>query len=127
MAELLAGDRHTVMRGTEPELVWGRQTIDHRCEATDVPGATYPYVWCVVTASRRPRGTAGRAGKSGWGGPTELQELGGNMTQKIQKLNLTSGQGHDLTQIGHVAYHLIRIDERNAMVLKPVSCFYQKL
>ena len=41
-----------------------------------------------------------------------------NMTQKIQKKRiLTSGQGHDLTQIGHVSYHLIRIDERNAMVL----------
>ena len=40
-----------------------------------------------------------------------------NMAQKTQKWNLTSGQGHDLTQIGHVAYHSIRIDERNAMVL----------
>ena len=40
-----------------------------------------------------------------------------NMTQKIQKWNLTLGQGHDLTQIAHVAYHSIRIDERNAMGL----------
>ena len=35
-----------------------------------------------------------------------------NMTQKSKKWNLTSGQGHDLTQIGHVAYHSIRIDEK---------------
>ena len=43
--------------------------------------------------------------------------------------NLTSGQGHDLTQIDHDAYHSIRIDERKAIgaVLKPVSRFYQKL
>ena len=36
---------------------------------------------------------------------------------KSQKGNLTSGQGHDLTQIDRLAYHSICIDERNAMVL----------
>ena len=51
-----------------------------------------------------------------------------NMTQKKQKWNLISGQGHDLTQIGHVAYQSIRIHDRNnGAVLKPVARFYQKL
>ena len=38
-----------------------------------------------------------------------------NMTSKGQVENLTSGQGHDLTEIGHVAYHSIRIDETNTI------------
>ena len=38
-----------------------------------------------------------------------------NMTSKGQVEHLTSGQGHDLTEIGHVAYHSIRIDETNTM------------
>ena len=38
-----------------------------------------------------------------------------NMTSKGQVENLTSGQGHDLTEIGHVAYHLMRIDETNTI------------
>ena len=38
-----------------------------------------------------------------------------NMTSKGQVKDLTSGQGHDLTEIGHVAYHLMRIDETNTM------------
>ena len=38
-----------------------------------------------------------------------------NLTSKGQIWNLTSGQGHDLTQIGHIAYHSIRIDETNTM------------
>ena len=38
-----------------------------------------------------------------------------NMTSKGQVENLTSGQGHDLTEIGHVAYHSIRIDEKNTI------------
>ena len=39
------------------------------------------------------------------------------MTSKGQLENLTSGQGHDLTQIGHVAYQSIRLDETNTMNL----------
>jgi hypothetical protein len=39
-----------------------------------------------------------------------------NMTSKEGQVeNLTSGQGHDLTEIGHVAYHLMRIDETNTI------------
>ena len=38
-----------------------------------------------------------------------------NMTSKDQVEHLTSGQGHDLTEIGHVAYHSIHIDETNTM------------
>ena len=50
-----------------------------------------------------------------------------NMTQKSQTWNLTSGQGHDLTQIGHVEYHSIRIDERNAMVLFWSSLYHASI
>ena len=50
-----------------------------------------------------------------------------NMTQKSQIWNFTSGKGHDLTQIGHVSYHSIRIDKHNGAVLKPVLRFCQKL
>ena len=38
-----------------------------------------------------------------------------NMTSKGQVEHLTSGQGHDLTEIGHIAYHSIHIDETNTM------------
>ena len=38
-----------------------------------------------------------------------------NMTSKGQVQKLTSGQDHDLTEIGHVAYHSIRIDETNTI------------
>ena len=38
-----------------------------------------------------------------------------NVTSKGQFQNLTSGQGHDLTQIGHIIYQSIRIDEKNTM------------
>ena len=36
-----------------------------------------------------------------------------NLTLKGQLENLTSGQGHDLTGKGHVAYQSIRIVELN--------------
>ena len=36
------------------------------------------------------------------------------MTTKGQVENLTSGQGHDLTEIGHIAYS-IRIEEANTL------------
>ena len=35
------------------------------------------------------------------------------MTSKDQFENLTSGQGHDLTQTYHDAYQSIRLDKRN--------------
>ena len=38
-----------------------------------------------------------------------------SMTLKGQGQNLTSGQGHVLTQVGHIAYESMRIDERNTM------------
>ena len=37
------------------------------------------------------------------------------MTSKGQVEHSASGQGHDLTEIGHVAYHSIRIDETNTI------------
>ena len=39
------------------------------------------------------------------------------MTSKGQMQNLTSVEGHDLTQIGHAAYQLISLDEINTMNL----------
>ena len=39
------------------------------------------------------------------------------MTLKGQVENLTSGQGHDLTRIGHVAYQSIRLVETNTLNL----------
>ena len=38
-----------------------------------------------------------------------------NMTSTGQMQDMTSGQGHDLTQKGHVAYQSIRIVEMNMM------------
>ena len=38
-----------------------------------------------------------------------------SLTSKGHFENLTSGQGHDLTEIGHAAYHSIRIDETNTI------------
>ena len=38
-----------------------------------------------------------------------------SMTLKGQGQNLTSGQGHVATQIGHIAYVSMRLDERNTM------------
>ena len=42
-------------------------------------------------------------------------------------LNLTSGQGHIVTQgarRGHVAYHSKRTDDRNTLVLSILQCLY---
>ena len=39
------------------------------------------------------------------------------MTSKGQVDNLTSGQGHDLTRIGHVAYQSIRLVKTNTLKL----------
>ena len=44
------------------------------------------------------------------------------MTLKGQGQNLTSGQGHVVTQVGHIAYVSMRIDERNTM--RPFSRLY---
>ena len=41
------------------------------------------------------------------------------MTLKGQGQNLTSGQGHVVTQAGHIAYVSMRLDERNTM--RPLS------
>ena len=41
---------------------------------------------------------------------------------KVQGQNLTSGQGHVLTQVGHIAYESMRLDERNTM--RPFSRLY---
>ena len=38
-----------------------------------------------------------------------------SMTLKGQCQNLTSGQGHVVTQVGHIAYVSMRLDERNTM------------
>ena len=45
-----------------------------------------------------------------------------SMTLKGQGQNLTSGQGHEVTQAGHIAYVSMRLDERNTM--RPFSCLY---
>ena len=37
------------------------------------------------------------------------------MTLKGQGQNLTSGQGHVVTQVGHIVYVSMRLDERNTM------------
>ena len=44
------------------------------------------------------------------------------MTLKGQGQNLTSGQGHVVTQVGHIVYASMRLDERNAM--RPLSRLY---
>eukprot|EP00915_Cephaloidophora_sp_WS-2016_P011027 GHVH01016221.1.p1 GENE.GHVH01016221.1~~GHVH01016221.1.p1 ORF type:complete len:103 (+),score=2.35 GHVH01016221.1:53-361(+) len=44
------------------------------------------------------------------------------MTFKGQFQNLTSGQGHMVTQVGHIAYESMRIDETDTLV--PFSRFY---
>ena len=38
-----------------------------------------------------------------------------NITLKGQGQNLISGQGHVVTQVGHIAYVSMRLDERNTM------------
>ena len=38
-----------------------------------------------------------------------------NMTLKGEVENFTSGQGHDLTRIGHVAYNSIRLVKTNTL------------
>ena len=38
-----------------------------------------------------------------------------SMTLKGQGQNLTSGQGHVVTQVGHIAYESKRLDQRNTM------------
>ena len=38
------------------------------------------------------------------------------MTIKGQGQNLTLGQGHVLTQVGHIAYESMRIDEANTLI-----------
>ena len=45
-----------------------------------------------------------------------------NMTLKGQGQNLTSGQGHVVTQVGHIAFVSMRLDERNTMI--PLSRLY---
>ena len=45
-----------------------------------------------------------------------------SMTLKEQGQNLTSGQGHVVTQIGHIAYESKRLDERKTM--RPLSRLY---
>ena len=45
-----------------------------------------------------------------------------SMTLKGQGQNLTSGQGHVVTQVGHIAYLSMRLDERNTM--RPLSRLY---
>ena len=44
------------------------------------------------------------------------------MTLKDQGQNLTSGQGHVVTQVGHIAYVSMRLDDRNTM--RPLSRLY---
>ena len=39
-----------------------------------------------------------------------------------QGKNFTSGQGHEVTKVGHVAYHPMPLDERNAM--RPTTRVY---
>ena len=55
-----------------------------------------------------------------------------SMTLKGQGQNLTSGQGHVVTQVGHIAYVSMRLDERNTMrphetTLTSLSFLDQKL
>ena len=45
-----------------------------------------------------------------------------DLTLKGQTQNLTSGQGHVMTDIGHVAYQSMRLDDANTM--KPFLTFY---
>ena len=45
-----------------------------------------------------------------------------SMTLKGQGQNLTSGQGHVVSQVGHIAYVSMRLDERNTM--RPLSRLY---
>ena len=45
-----------------------------------------------------------------------------SMTLKGQGQNLTSGQGHVVIQVGHIAYVSMRLDERNTM--RPLSRLY---
>ena len=45
-----------------------------------------------------------------------------SMTFEGQGQNLTSGQGHVVTQVGHLAYVSMRLDERNTM--RPLSRLY---
>ena len=45
-----------------------------------------------------------------------------SMTLKSQGKNLTSGQGHVVTQVGHIAYVSMHFDDRNTM--KPLSRLY---
>ena len=45
-----------------------------------------------------------------------------SMILKGQGQNLTSGQGHVVTQAGHIAYVSMRLDEINTM--GPFSRFY---
>ena len=55
-----------------------------------------------------------------------------SLTSKGQFENLTSGQGHDLAQIGHIIYHSIRFDKINTMAavwnlyLNPIKSYYIK-
>ena len=44
------------------------------------------------------------------------------MTLKVQGQNLTSGQGHVVTEVGHIAYESMRLDESNTM--RPLSRLY---
>ena len=45
-----------------------------------------------------------------------------SMTLKGQGQNLTSGQGHVVTQVRHIAFVSMRLDERNTM--RPRSRLY---
>ena len=45
-----------------------------------------------------------------------------SMTLKGQGQNLTSRQGHVVTQVGHIVYVSMRLDERNTM--RPLSRLY---
>ena len=42
------------------------------------------------------------------------------LTLKGQGQNLTSGQGHVMTLIGHVAYHSMRLGERSTLEATPL-------
>ena len=45
-----------------------------------------------------------------------------SMTLKGQGQNLISGQGHVVTQVGHIAYVSMRLDERNT--IRPLPRLY---
>ena len=45
-----------------------------------------------------------------------------SMTLKDQGQNLTSSQGHVVTQVGHIAYESKHFDDRNTM--RPLSRLY---